>query len=144
MERSMRQKTVGFLIMLVVSVPGMRASGAPMRDPLAGDWRVEVGFDGRQMVSVVSFSRDKQGELSGQWITLWGVGELRNVRFEGNKLSFTQASRFGDREFTSNFTGTIQKAVLSGVLSSERGESRVEGRRIRPASDRPPGRIVPA
>jgi hypothetical protein len=131
MEKSMRQKAVGLLALVVVAVLGAPASGAPAKDPLAGDWRIEVDFDGRQMVSVVSFSRNKQGELAGQWISLRGVDELTNIRAEGNKLSFTQTRRFQEREFTSNFTGTVQNATLSGTLSSARGEGRVTGRRIR-------------
>ena len=131
MERSVVQKTVGFLALVIVSVLGTQASAAPAKDPLAGDWRVEVDFDGRKMVSVVSLSRNKEGGLSGQWISLWGLTELADIRYEGDKLSFKQTSRFGDRESTSNFTGMVQKATLSGVLSSERGESKVQGQRVR-------------
>jgi hypothetical protein len=132
MKMSVLQKTAGLLALAVVAVLAVQAAGAPVKDPVAGDWRVEVNYDGGQMVSVVSLSRDKAGELAGQWISLWGVGELSKIRYEGNTLSFTQTSRFGDSDFTSNFTGTIEKATLSGVLSSERGESKVQGRRLQP------------
>ena len=132
METSVLRKTAGLLTIVVASVLATQASGAPAKDPLTGDWRIEVDFDGRQMVSLVSLSRNKTGDLAGQWISSWGVSELSNVRQEGNKLSFTRTSRFRDRDYTSNFTGTVKRAKLSGILSSERGESRVEGRRVRP------------
>jgi hypothetical protein len=94
-----------------------------------GDWQVKVQFGERQMESILSFSRNQEGQYTGQWISFWGVNDLKDVKFEDNKLSFVQVIRFGDNEFTQNFTGTVEDGKLTGVLSSDRGESKLEGQR---------------
>jgi tRNA A58 N-methylase Trm61 len=89
-----------------------------------------MDFDGRQIESILSFSMDKEGKLTGQWISFW-LSELTEVKYEGSELSFAQVNRFGDREFCSTFTGTIERGKLSGTVSSYRGQSEVEGKRLR-------------
>ncbi|HEV57136.1 MAG TPA: hypothetical protein ENN87_06510 [Phycisphaerales bacterium] len=105
------------------------SSRRPMRARLYGDWQVKVAFGERQMDAILSFARDNEGHLTAQWISPWGVTDLKDVTLEENKLSFVQVVRFGDNEFTSNFTGTIDEGKLTGVLISDRGESAVEGQR---------------
>lgn len=104
-------------------------SGRPARWRLYGDWQVKVEFGERQMNAIVSFSRDNEGNLAAQWISPFGVVGLKDVKFEETKLTFVQVVRFGDNEFTSNFTGAIEDGKLTGILSSDRGESKVEGQR---------------
>lgn len=99
------------------------------RGGLYGDWQLKVQFGERQMEPILSFSRDNEGNLTANWISIFGVIELKDVKFEENKLSFVQTVQFGDNEFTSNFTGTVEDDKLTGILSSDRGESKVEGRR---------------
>jgi len=94
-----------------------------------GDWQVKVEFGERQMDAILSFSRDSEGNMTGQWIGFFGVSDLKDVKFEENKLSFVQVVRFGDNEFTQNFTGTVEDGKLTGVLTSDRGESKVVGQR---------------
>ncbi len=96
---------------------------------LYGDWEVKVDSGERQMDAILSFSRDREGNLIAQWISFWGLTELKDVRFEDNKLSFIQIVRFNDNEFSSNFVGTIKDGTLSGILSNDRSDSKVEGTR---------------
>jgi hypothetical protein len=81
------------------------------------------------MDAIIAFSRDSEGNLAAQWIGAWGVTDLKDVKFEENKLSFVQTVQFRENEFTSNFTGAIEEGKLTGILSSDRGESKVEGQR---------------
>ncbi len=98
-----------------------------------GDWRVkqQIKTESREWEaeSILSFSRDSEGNITGQWISVWGVNELKDVKFEENKLSFTQVFRFGDNELIQNFMGTVEDGKLTGILSSDRGESKLEGQR---------------
>jgi hypothetical protein len=119
------------LAMLSFSAQVWGQSSAPRRGGLYGDWDVKVNFGERQMESILSFSRDEEGKLVGQWISFWGVSELKDVKFEENKLSFVQVVRFGENESTSNFTGVIEEDKLSGTISGDRGEFKVEGMRSR-------------
>ncbi len=104
-------------------------SSSRRRRGIYGDWQVKVEFGERQMESILSFSRNSEGNMTGQWISFWGANELKDVKFEENKLSFVQVIRFGDNEFTQNFTGTVEDGKISGIVSSDRGESKLEGKR---------------
>lgn len=94
-----------------------------------GDWQVKVPFGERQMDVILSFTRGPEGGWAGQWISAWGMNELKDVRFEDGNLRFVHVARFGDNEYTSTFSGTIEDGKLAGVLSGERGESDVTGQR---------------
>ena len=123
-------KTVGFLALMVFVALTIPASAGTARKGIQGDWQVTTDFDGRQTESILSFSMDKEGKLTGQSVG-FSVSELNDVKYEDSKLSFVQVSRFGDNEFRRTFTGTIERGKLSGIMSSDRGESKVEGKRLR-------------
>lgn len=120
-----------FSLVVVTSAAAQQPeqSGRPARWRLYGDWQVKVDFGERQMNAIVSFSRDNEGNLTAQWISPFGMTDLKEVKFEENKLSFVQTVRFGDNEYTSNFTGTIEDGTLTGILSGDRGEFKVQGQR---------------
>jgi len=99
------------------------------RGGLYGDWQITMKFGERPMESILSFSRNQEGQYAGQWISFWGMNELKDVKFEENKLSFTQVVQFQDQEMTSKFTGTIEQGELSGLLVSDRGEAEIKGKR---------------
>ena len=123
-------KTVGFIALIVFVALSAPTSAGTARRGISGDWQVTMDFNGRQIESILSFSMDKEGKLTGQWISFW-LSELTDIKYEGSKLSFVQVNRFGDREFRRTFTGTIERGKLSGTVSSDRGESKVEGKRLR-------------
>ena len=131
MEKSAFCRMWGMLALVVLVTLSAGLSAAPVKDPVVGNWHVEVDFNGRQMASIIALSRNQAGELGGQWISGWGVTKLDDVKYEGKKLSFSQVNRFGDREWTSNFAGTIDRWKLSGTLSSDRGQWTAQGRRMR-------------
>lgn len=97
----------------------------------SGDWRVKMDFDGRTREAILAFSRDESGNRTGQWISFFGVTDLKDLVYEDGKLSFVQSRQNRDGEtVTSKFTGSISEGKLTGTLSSDRGETRVEGTRI--------------
>jgi len=127
-------KMVVFVALVVLVAPLAAAPAAPAgrgRRGIMGDWLVKAEFGGRPMTLILSFSRDKEGNLAGGWISFGGLSELRDIKYEDNKLSFVQVSRFGDREFRSDFAGSIEGGTLTGTVSSERGELQMEGTRMR-------------
>ncbi|MHC4396004.1 MAG: hypothetical protein ACYS1A_10160 [Planctomycetota bacterium] len=122
------------LVVVVVSAqvwaqtPGR--SGRSRRGGFYGDWRVKIDYNGRQRESILSFSRDREGNRTGHWISFWGLNELKEVKYEEGKLSFVRESRNREGQTTtSKFTGTIKEGKLAGTLSSDRGEYKLEGKR---------------
>jgi len=123
------------LVALVISSTQVLAqdSARPSRSRRGGfygDWQVKVDYDGRQFESILSFSRDREGNQTGNWISFMGLSELKDVKFEEGKLSFTQERQNREgQSTTSKFTGAIKDGKLSGTLSSDRGEYKLEGKR---------------
>lgn len=115
------------LIMLTAQVRAQQPRSR--RGGLYGDWQIKMKFGEREMESILSFSRNQEGQYVGQWISFFGMNELQDVKFEDNKLSFTQVVRFRDQEMTSKFTGTIEQDKLSGLLTGDRGETEITGKR---------------
>ncbi len=119
------------LMVLVMLSAEVRAQSSQSRGRgLYGDWQVKVDYDGRQFESILSFSRDREGNQTGSWISFMGLSELKDIKYEEGQLSFAWSRRNREGESTtSNFKGTIEEGKLSGTLSSDRGEFKLEGKR---------------
>ena len=131
MERKAIVKVVlvGLLIVSFILPGQVSAQARSRRGGLYGDWRIKMKFGEREFESILAFSRNQEGQYTGHWTSFRGMNELKEVKFEENKLSFTQVSNYGGQERTSKFTGTIEQGELSGLLVSDRGETQM-GRRF--------------
>ncbi len=119
------------LMVLIMLSAQLRAQSSRSRGRgLYGDWQVMVNYDGGQYGSILSFSRDREGNQTGSWISFFQVYELKDIKYEEGQLSFSRVSRGRDGEsWTTNFKGTIKDGILSGTHSSNRGENKLEGKR---------------
>lgn len=118
------------LMVMVMLSAQVRAQPSSSRGRgLYGDWQIKYEVGGRQRESILSFSRDREGNRTGQWISFMGLSELKDLKYEDGQLSFARVSRNRDGQSTmSKFTGTIQDGKLSGTMSSDRGEYKLEGK----------------
>ena len=122
--------SLGVLVVLAAQVSAQTSSSRRGGRGLYGEWQVKMEFGERQVESILSFSRDREGNRTGRWISFWGLSELKDVKSEDGKVSFTRTSR--NREggsTTSKFAGTLKDGVLSGTVSSDRGEYKLTGKR---------------
>ncbi len=119
------------LMVLIMLSAQVRAQPSQSRGRgLYGDWQVKVDYDGRQFESILSFSRDREGNQTGSWISFMGLSELKDIKYEEGQLSFAWSRRSREGETsTSNFKGKIEEGKLSGTLSSDRGEFKLQGKR---------------
>jgi hypothetical protein len=74
-------KTVGFLALMFIVALTIPASAGTARKGVQGDWQITMDFDGRQIESILSFSMDKEGKLTGQSIG-FTVSELTDIKYE--------------------------------------------------------------
>ena len=132
MKYQVFRRTVCFLLLVLMALAA-QVSAQPSRRGgrgLYGDWQVKVDFDGRQMDSILSFSRDREGKQIGHWISFRGLSELKDLKYEEGQLSFVRVRQNREgQSTTSKFTGTIKDEKLSGTLSSDRGKYKLEGKR---------------
>jgi hypothetical protein len=118
------------MVLIMLSAQVRAQSSRSRRGGLYGDWQVKINYDGRQFDSILSFSRDREGNQTGSWISFMGLSELKDIKYEEGQLSFAWSRRNRQGESTtSNFKGTIKEGKLSGTLSSDRGEFELEGKR---------------
>ena len=106
-------------------------SAASKGRSLFGDWEMMLDFDSGQMPSMLSFTRDGQGGVTGEWISLYGISELKDIKREGREITFGVITLLGDDELRSRFKGRLNQGQLSGQLSSDRGEISTEGKKIK-------------
>jgi hypothetical protein len=92
---------------------------------------MKLDFDNWQAKSILTFGRDKEGELTAQWVSIFGIGELKDIKRKGKDITFTLINDMGDQEYIGNFIGTLVKGELAGVLSSDQGEITTEGKRLK-------------
>jgi len=109
---------------------GIGSAAQPGRG-LIGDWDMKLDLDGFEMASILSFSKDADGKLAAQWISIMGMGDAKDIKQEGKDLSFTLTGRFGDQDYSGDFVGTLQKGTLSGRLSSYDSEIATEGKKLK-------------
>jgi hypothetical protein len=129
----MRQRTFlkAIVFCVVIALAGQAGAQTSRRWGMYGDWLVKIDFGGRQFESIWSFSRDQEGNWTGQWISFWGVSDLQDVKFEEGQLTFSWSRQGRDGQtMSSKFAGKIEEGKLTGTLTSDRGESAVEGRRM--------------
>ena len=131
MKQLVKWKTVRFLGLIILLTSLSEVSSGQAKRGITGDWQIIVDFDNRKMSSILSISKDDDSKLKGKLITLWGLNELKDIKYEGNQLSFVQVNHYRGQENTTNFTGSIRRGQLSGTFSSERGKFEVKGSRLR-------------
>ena len=97
-----------------------------------GDWLVKSDFNGMTMESILALSRDQDGNITGTWIGgFGGMNELKDLTFADGKLSFTQERQGRDGQtITSKFSGTVADGVLTGTMSSDRGDREMKASRL--------------
>ena len=120
--------SVVVLVVLPVQVSAQQSRGSGRG--MYGDWVVSMQFGENTFESILTFGRDSEGNRTGQWISFWGISELKDVQIEEGKLTFehVRTNREGE-SVTSKFAGTIEEGKLSGTLTSDMGETELEGKR---------------
>jgi hypothetical protein len=125
------QRKSGFLSLVIVVFVCGGVLAAQKGKGLIGEWDMKLNFDSWEGKSVLTFGRDKEGELKAQWVSIFGIGEVKDIKREGKNITFTLTNDMGDQVYEGKFTGTLEKRVLSGVLSNYEGEIMTEGKRLR-------------
>jgi hypothetical protein len=115
--------------LVILTMLSAQAGAQSRRGGLYGDWQIKYQAGERQRDAIISFSRDSEGNRTGQWISFTRLSELKDFKYEDGQLSFSRVSRGRDGQTTtSKFTGTVQDGKLTGTMSSDRGEYKVEGK----------------
>lgn len=99
-------------------------------DAIVGEWQMNVEMPEREIVEKLTITKNADGTLAGKWEGQRGESIISDVKFEEGKLTFTRTIRFGDREFTMTYEGTVEGDNMTGVFWSERGEREANATRV--------------
>ncbi|UCF17449.1 MAG: class I SAM-dependent methyltransferase, partial [Phycisphaerales bacterium] len=119
------------LACVVVLAPLPPASAGSAKRAIQGDWQLQIDIDGRKMPSVLSLYKDADDGFKGEWISFFGITELREIEYESRELSFVTTLWLGEGDTVTKFAGSVKKGELSGTFSNDRGEYAARGKRIR-------------
>ena len=75
------------IVLTTLSTQVLAQSSTSRRGGLYGDWRIKMKFGEREFESILSFSRSQEGQYAGQWISFFGMTELKDVKFEALDMS---------------------------------------------------------
>ena len=131
MKQSAFRNIVRLLAFVVLVTPLVPVSAGSANRAIQGDWQLQVNVDGQQMPSVLSLSRDAGGGFKGEWISFFGISELREVKYEGRQLSFVMTIRLDEGDTITKFAGSVKQGELSGTFSNDQGDYAARGKRIR-------------
>jgi hypothetical protein len=99
-------------------------------DAIVGEWQMNIEIPEREIIEKLTITKNADGTLAGKWEGRRGESTISDVKFEASKLTFTRTSKFGDREFTLTYEGTIEGDNMKGVFWGEHGEREANATRI--------------
>lgn len=96
----------------------------------SGDWTLTIRA-GDESISLRINIQGDPGSLSGSFSGPQGSGDIRDMRLEGNQLSFTLTMQTGRSSETSdwNFEGTISGSTIEGTTRTTTGNYTFNGSR---------------
>ncbi len=121
-------RPLGFVILLMFLA---QVSAGQAKRGITGDWRLQIDIDSQQLPAILSLSRNADGTLKGEWLSLWGITPLREIKYENKQLSFAMTIRLDEGDTDTTFAGSVSQGELSGIFTNNIGEYPARGERIR-------------
>lgn len=128
MSLKLIQKTSGKSIVLICFVLLLQTSLVWAAEDITGDWEVTMNNNGRKSYAMLSIKKAEDGTLTG----MWGSTEISNAKFEDGKLTFIRTMGPADREFTTDYEGTLKDGKLMLTISNDFAEFDAVGARPKP------------
>jgi len=108
----------------------MPATGQRVGAPLIGKWELTTTSERGTRTSMMMIN----GDLTGRYEFFGGEIPMKDIKLEGDQVTFIIEMGFGDQTFRMDFKGKLDGKTLKGELTSERGTSQVVGKKAEAAS----------
>jgi hypothetical protein len=106
------------------------ATGERVGIPLIGKWELTTTSDRGTRTSMMTIN----GDLTGRYEFFGGEIPMKDIKLEGDQVTFGIEMGWGDRTFQMDFKGKLDGKTLKGELSSERFTSQVVGKKLEEVS----------
>jgi len=94
---------------------------------LVGTWEMTTtSQDGTSRTNTLKISADMTGTYTGRG----GDTPIKDLKVDGNQVTFKYTRSFNDQEFTMEFKGKLEGTTLNGEFISERGNRPVTGKKV--------------
>jgi hypothetical protein len=107
-----------------------QANGKRVGAALIGKWELTSTSDRGPRTRMLTI----YGDLTGRYEMFGGEVPIKDLKLEGDQVSFKVEAGFGDQTFTIEFKGKLEGETLKGQTSSERGTEEVTGKKVGPTS----------
>jgi len=107
---------------------GAAAAGTPGTAPsgLVGTWEMtSEGRDGTPRTNTLKIRAD----MTGTYTSRDTETPIKDLKVEGNQVTFKYTRSFNDQEFTQEFKGRVEGNTLKGEFVSERGSRAITGKK---------------
>lgn len=107
-------------------------AGAVFAGPIDGKWVAErkMERDGQAMTIVQTFElKEEGGKVTGKFSMKFGemeppASEIKDGKLDGNKFSFSTTISTPNGDMKTNYSGTVEGAVMKGNAEREGGQAR--------------------
>lgn len=103
-----------------------QANGQRVGAELVGEWELTTTSDWGTRTSMMRI----YGDLTGRYEFFGGEIPMKDIKLEGDQVTFSIEMGFRDETFQIDFKGKLDGATLTGQLTSPRGTSDVTGKKV--------------
>jgi len=128
MKQNLFHKTSGKSLLLVCLCLLMQTSLVWAAEQITGDWEITMDNNGRKSYAMLSIKKAEGGTLTGKW----GSTDIDNAKFQDGKLTFSRTIGPEDRQFTTDYEGTLKDGKLMLKITNDWGELAAVGARPKP------------
>ncbi|MGD2093775.1 MAG: hypothetical protein PVH77_02085 [Phycisphaerales bacterium] len=107
-----------------LEVKGKRVGAA-----IIGKWELTIDSDWGTRPGMMRID----GDLTGRYEMFGGEIPMKNLKIEGDQVTFTLEMGFGDQTFETEFKGKLEGNTIKGEMSSDMGTSDIVGKKVEKA-----------
>jgi hypothetical protein len=108
----------------------MPAKGTRVGAPLIGKWDLTSVSEFGTMPGMMRIN----GDMTGRYEFFGGEIPMKDLKLEGDQVTFALEMGWGDETFTLNFKGMLDGNSLKGQMTSDRGTSEITGKKVEETS----------
>lgn len=108
----------------------MLAKGTRVGAALIGKWDLTTVSEFGTNQSMMRID----GDMTGRYEFFGGEIPMKDLRLDGNQVTFALELGFGDETFILSFKGALDGKALKGQMTSDRGTSEITGKKVEDAS----------
>lgn len=107
----------------------MAASAAPAAasaSALVGKWELTTVSERGERTRMLTINKD----MTGTYQVRDGEVPIKDLKLEGNQVTFKIEMSFGDRQFQMDFKGALKDGALEGEFTTGRGTRKATGKKV--------------